>query len=186
MILIVDCGSEKVPHFESWATGKVAFQTVDWKKIEERQLQEAKGIIISGAPILLSLIDPKPYLDAFEWVKSVDKPILGVCFGHQIIAMHHQASIYMISEDRDLRKIEVLSSDLLFEKLGQDIWMQEDHCEAVDLAPDFDHIARSSACDIEGVRHKTKPMWGVQFHPEVNSPQGIQLLNNFLSFCTNS
>ena len=53
---------------------------------------------------------------------------------------------------------------------------------AIDLGKDLDVIARSKDGDIMGVKHKTKKIYGVQFHPEsIMTKDGIKILRNFLS-----
>ena len=179
MIYIIDCGSEKVPHFEAWAKSRGVNSTLAWDKFSPENHPDAKAIIISGAPILLSQIDPTPYLRAFEWVKEIQIPVLGICFGHQIIGMHHGAEISMMPEDRDLREIKIIRQDPIFSNILSEAKMQEDHCEEITLPKNFTHIASSQKCLVEGMKHPSKPIWGFQFHPEVNSIDGIQLLNNF-------
>jgi len=54
----------------------------------------------------------------------------------------------------------------------------------VSLPPDFQVLARSEVCEIEAMRHRKRPLYGVQWHPEVvHTEFGMKLLENFLELC---
>lgn len=115
-----------------------------------------------------------------------DCRILGVCLGHQSICeaygakvtyakklMHGKQSICTVDND-----------DLLFQGLPEKIEVARYHSLAADedTMPDCLKItARSDDGEIMAVKHKSKNIWGVQFHPEsIMTPQGIAILQNFL------
>ena len=53
--------------------------------------------------------------------------------------------------------------------------------EAKELPKGFGRLARSSTCEIEAMRHESRPIFGVQFHPEVwHTEHGEKILGNFL------
>ena len=59
----------------------------------------------------------------------------------------------------------------------------EDHCETVSIPSDFNLIAVSDACVNEGMQHKEKLIFGVQFHPEVSGNMGTLIIENFVNIC---
>ena len=113
-------------------------------------------------------------------------PILGVCLGHQAICeafggriehaqqlMHGKQSI-----------VEVDTEEPLFKGLAKKTMVARYHSlvAAPDSLPDcLKVISRDEIGEIMAVRHKTMPIYGVQFHPEsILTPQGTTIMQNFL------
>jgi GMP synthase (glutamine-hydrolysing) len=112
-------------------------------------------------------------------------PILGVCYGMQLIAYVLGASV-----KRDGRReygraeVRVSESDTLFSGFREgdefSAWMSHgDHIEAPPLG--FAAMASSGGNPLAAFRHESKPIYGVQFHPEVaHTPRGGEIISNFL------
>ena len=183
MILIINCGSNKSKYIEQAVDLVCDFQTIGMNDIQTLELDKFDGIIISGSPILVTEVDSTPYQQLFSWIKDYKNPILGICFGHQIIAMIHGAFATRQKEDRDWQKIESLAESPLFNRLPEEFEMMEDHCETVSIPSDFNLIAVSDACVNEGMQHKEKLIFGVQFHPEVSGNMGTLIIENFVNIC---
>lgn len=179
MILIVDFGSSKTPWIEESIAKNIDCVCVGYFDFDEKSVEKYAGVIFSGAPIMLTEVDQTPYLKTMDWVKTYNKPILGICFGHQLLGLLHDASVSMQREDRDLQWVEVIAHNPLFDDLNNPVEMQEDHCESISVPLGFVLSATSDATVNEAMHHKSKPFFGVQFHPEVSGPQGDQLLANF-------
>jgi GMP synthase (glutamine-hydrolysing) len=184
MIHILDFGSRKVPlicgMIESLG---YSTQVHAWNDIDQEALQSAKGIVLSGSPVYLTEVDHVPYHSHCHFLKETQIPVLGICFGHQILGILHGAKIYRGPEVRSSNHIHVLAKDPLFDGLGEETEMTEDHTEGIDLPEGFLHLASSASYQNEGMRHPQKKIWGIQFHPEVSDAKGKQLLKNFCSFC---
>ncbi len=185
MIVILDCGSNKVPYIEEIVDQFMDFKTVPFLEFHPDQVPVAKGVIISGAPLLITEIDMEKYLMASTWIKKYDKPLLGICFGHQIIGLQYGAFGSKIKEDRDWQEIEQLETDSLFSRMPTVFQMMEDHCEVISIPAGFTLLASSDASINEGMRHKDKYVFGVQFHPEVSGNMGSVLIENFINICEN-
>lgn len=114
-------------------------------------------------------------------------PILGICLGHQSIGQAFGATIVQakyirhgIVEDIDL------DGRGLFRLIGKTGTFTRYHSLVIDestLPPDFEVTARAKDGDIMGIRHKTLPIEGVQFHPEsIASKAGDDLFRAFLNY----
>ncbi len=183
-IVIIDCGSSKVPDIHKCLTELNAdVEVVKLEESDSERLSKAKGVIISGAPVLLTQTDTSQYLGRFDWVDDFENPILGICFGHQILGLLDGADIKLVDETRIAQEINIVTSSSLFNELNEEVIMGEDHCEEITLPKNYKLIANSASCKVEAMQHKFKQIFGVQFHPEVSGIQGLKLLKNFVKTC---
>ena len=145
---------------------------------EEIARLRPKGIILSGGPA--SVYDEgAPSLPA--WVLREDVPVLGICYGMQLIASALDGGVEPATRrEYGPAKIEVTQSYPLFRDLpaSLDVWMSHgDH--VTHLPTGYVGIARSSNAPIAGMTDGRR--YGIQFHPEVvHTPLGRDLLRNFL------
>ncbi|MDA1060099.1 MAG: aminodeoxychorismate/anthranilate synthase component II [Proteobacteria bacterium] len=114
-----------------------------------------------------------------------DMPILGVCLGHQTIGQAYGGDVVQCHEILHGKLSSITHTGTgLFTGLPQGFSVTRYHSLVVDPAtlPDcFEVTARSQSGVIMGLSHKTRPVVGVQFHPEsIASEHGHALLNNFL------
>jgi anthranilate synthase/aminodeoxychorismate synthase-like glutamine amidotransferase len=112
-------------------------------------------------------------------------PVLGVCLGHQSLVHHFGGSI--VRAERLMHgKTSMAKHDgkTIFEGLSQPFEVGRYHslCAEQDSLPEeLELTAETDRGEIMGVRHKTLPLEGVQFHPEsVLTPEGDQLMANFM------
>lgn len=183
MILVIDCGSSKTKYIEQIVDDFIDVKPCKLLDFEITELQNVKGVIISGAPLLITEINMEPYLEKLEWIKSTTLPVLGICFGHQVIGLIHGAFGSKMKEDRDWQIVEAFETSPLFNRLPDEIEMMEDHCETISIPENFKHIASSDACVNEVMQHNEKPLYGVQFHPEVSGNHGKIMIENFVNIC---
>jgi GMP synthase (glutamine-hydrolysing) len=181
-ILILDCGSQftqliarRVREARVFSEIHPYTKSLDW-------IREWKptGIILSGGPSSVAdmgapTIDPA-MLDL--------APVLGVCYGMQLIA-HLQGGSVIGGGRREYGRadVEVMESAGMFAGFAvgdrSQVWMSHgDHVEAV--PPGYVQTARSGTT-IAGFRHQSKPIHALQFHAEVmHSVRGAEMLQNFL------
>lgn len=112
-------------------------------------------------------------------------PLLGVCLGHQCLVQAHGGTI--VPAQRLMHgKTSAISHDgkSLFRDLPQPLAAGRYHSLAAareEIPDSLEVTARTEDGEIMAIRHKTRPIEGVQFHPEsVLTPQGDELLDNFL------
>lgn len=141
------------------------------------------GIIFTGGPH--SVYAPgAPDVDA--GVFSLGVPILGICYGAQLLAHHMGGSIVPAQTDaaREYGKTATAfdTTSPLFQGLPEQsvTWMS--HGDYIERIPEgFKITARSAACPAAAFCDEIRRFYGVQFHPEVNhTEQGARMLQNFL------
>ncbi len=122
------------------------------------------------------------YLDADRW------PILGICVGLQAIAEHFGGKAGP-AEVPEYGKalLTVVEPGHLFIGLPDKLTVWESHNDEIkELPPGFINLAHSPDCAIEAIQHTTRPLVGVQFHPEVeHSEGGYVVFANFLRMARN-
>lgn len=181
IITIIDCGSTKVPDIVKMVEQNgVKTEIV---KLSENKKWNGNGIIISGAPVLLTETDPKPYLKLSGQIKHVKVPLLGICFGHQLIGLHFGAEIKKCTADRERQKIHFFRDTRITSGFSEMMEFKEDHCECITLPDNFDLVASSVTCEVEMMKHMEKYIYGVQFHPEVSGDNGMILISKFIQLC---
>ncbi len=145
------------------------------------RIDEATGVIFSGSP-WSAYDDASPKIDPSVYENGV--PILGICYGMQLTTHLLGGEVdRAVAREYGPATIEVLEGDTkLFAGLdGElDVWMS--HGDRVESLPEgFVAIAKTPNAPFAAVRHTSKPIYGVQFHPEVtHTPRGTDILKNFL------
>lgn len=180
-IKVIDCGSSKVPMIVKMLE-ELGVEVVT-QKLDDYLFTNENAIVISGAPILLTEVNPQPYLDFFQPIIQSNLPLFGICFGHQLIGLHHGATISRCKEDRDNQKINFHSSTKLGNDLNGELIFNEDHCECISLPDGFKLIASSTICEVEMMEHYSKNIFGVQFHPETSGENGKKIFQLFINNC---
>jgi len=132
----------------------------------------AAGMVIGGSQY--SPLDPLPWLPALEdFVAAFIEtglPVLGICFGLEIMAAALGGSLAKRPELAvALREVRLLESNSLFDGLGEVTFQPVCHEIMVADAPSgFLVAAESDDCPVQAMRHESLPVYGVQFHPEMD------------------
>jgi anthranilate synthase/aminodeoxychorismate synthase-like glutamine amidotransferase len=146
--------------------------------------KKPRAIVISPGPGR-----PEDAGRSIEMIAAAEEaglPLLGVCLGHQALGAFHGAVVQRAPAPRHGKTSSVRHDGAgLFAGLSNPFEAGRYHSLVVreeGLPPDLAVTARSDDGLVMGLAHRSKPAWGVQFHPEsVLTPEGEKLLANFLA-----
>ncbi|MFF1410601.1 aminodeoxychorismate synthase component I [Streptomyces sp. NPDC058289] len=144
-------------------------------------LEEFDNVVLSPGPGTPER--PEDFGICTEIVRAADRPVLGVCLGHQGIAHLGGGSVRRAPEPRHGRVSPVEHSGTdLFAGIPSPFDVVRYHSLTVaDLPADvFEATAWAPGGILMGLRHRERPLWGVQFHPEsISSEHGLLMMRNF-------
>ncbi|MEM7010792.1 MAG: gamma-glutamyl-gamma-aminobutyrate hydrolase family protein [Verrucomicrobiota bacterium] len=185
-LLVVDCGSKKVGEIVQIVKDE-HFSPQIWPF--EKTPKIAKAIIISGGPHLFTNEDESKALQLqkrFAWVRNVQVPVLGICLGHQALALADGAEVYRGPERRDSDAIQLSGDHPILSGIPSGTEFAEDHCEGVTPPPSFQVLGSSADYPVEIIANDEKLQYGVQFHPEVSGEMGRRIIANFLKLVSDA
>ena len=138
-----------------------------------------KGIIFSGGPS--SVYDsgaPIPDKKIFQ----LNVPILGICYGHQIIVNNFGGKIKRANKEYGSSVLTIDSNSDILNGIGDSVraWMSHGD-EAEDVPEGFEIIGHTENSRSAAIANKQKTIFGIQFHPEVvHTEKGTEILKNFV------
>ena len=156
-------------------------------------------IILSGQSHPWDEYSSESLAGVFYVIRTASQPILGVCGGQQQIALAFGAPVDLIERvapgqgyqgafrERGFSEVsvEVATDSPIFAGLPQTINVWESHCDEVkELPADFVCTATNQVSPIQAMEHTSRPLYGVQFHPELfddEHPDGQLILKNFIN-----
>jgi GMP synthase (glutamine-hydrolysing) len=146
---------------------------------------DADGVVLSGGALSLEGTDTLGRVN--EWIDRISVPVLGICVGHQFLGRHFGGTVARAGSPEFGRV--ALSVDVpthpMFRGLPREMDVWASHNDQVVRVPEgWSALAHSPSCAVEAMAHPSRPIWGVQFHPEVEHTQGgVELLRNFVDLC---
>ncbi len=148
--------------------------------VDRIRAEGAVGLILSGGPASVYAADaPRCRAEVLD----MGLPVLGICYGMQL-ACELLGGDVKATTSREFGRIqlEVVEADALLAHVPTHtpVWMS--HGDIVsELSEDFIPLAKTASCPIAAVKHRTRPFFGVQFHPEVtHTPSGARIIRNFV------
>ena len=188
-IIIIDFGSQVTKLIARRIRDLGVFSEIltinDLYKIKD--YSKIKGIILSGGP---STVTRRKYTSIPKKILLKKIPILGICYGLQLIAKLFDGSIKALKKKREFgrvvlnKKKQSLLTKNFFGINNKSVWMS--HQDAVTKLPKgFKVIASTKDSKFTIIESNKKKIYGVQFHPEVtHTEKGIIIFKNFLfSIC---
>ena len=162
--------------------------------------KDVRAIVISGNTTDWEKYDFTTFEPLFHLVKSGKMPTIGLCGGHQLIALMYGGKCDAIRKlhpgepelaewapgyfkEVGFMPINVVAEDGLFAGMGKAPVLFESHYwQITELPVEFKLLASTENVKMQCIRHRTQPVYGTQFHPEVHDPahmDGNLLLRNF-------
>ncbi len=146
---------------------------------------EVDGLVLSGGAHRVG-VDSERMGRNGEYLDEASFPILGICAGHQYMAQHFGGRAKP-SGIPEFGKTQVFvdEEDELFLDLPSSFqaWLSHND-EVSELPRDFLSLAHSNNCKHQAMKHLKRPIYGVQFHPEVeHTEHGYEIFKNFLKVC---
>lgn len=178
MILIVDmnCKKDSLGFYEFVSPIVTVTTELDecmvkhYTEVGSRDLSQCSRIILSGTALKDNTAANHP--EKFSWIKTTNKPVLGICAGMQIIAVVFGSQLTGCLEI-GMTPIATRQKNPLFFDAFRAYSL---HNYSVEPNHEFEVLAESAQC-VQAIKHKKIPLYGVLFHPEVRN---TEILKRFI------
>ena len=169
---------------------------------------QPKAIILSGFGFSFEEFNVRSFYPLEEIVKTIDVPIMAICGSHQLLGCMYNLDLQSITQLRDepMRKlhpnepdladyhpgyfkeygfypVHIVKEDPILEGLPNPFIVREAHyCEVKTLPQNFELLASTDECRVQAMKHKSRMIYGTQFHPEAYTEtyqHGKGILENF-------
>jgi GMP synthase (glutamine-hydrolysing) len=153
-------------------------------------------IILSGQSHPWSHYTAEALAGVFDVIRHARQPILGICGGHQQVALAYGVEVAVMRRlgpgtgyenclrERGFFDIEA-DGEGIFANLPRHLSVWHSHFDEVkELPENFKRIATNETCPIQAMQHTARPLFSVQFHPELfdaEHPHGQRIVENFLN-----
>ena len=182
IVAVIDFGSQYTQLIARRIREQNVYSEIFPNTISASELKnmDVPAVIFSGGP---SSVYEKEAPQVDNAILDLNIPVLGICYGlHLMISDAGGQVIHKGHGEYGFAKIHPEISSPLFDNLSQEsqVWMSHGD-EIENLGDGFNVIARSSNNIIAAIQHHNRPLYGVQFHPEViHTVEGNTILSNFL------
>ena len=148
--------------------------------IEKIKEKNPKGIIFTGGPASVYGEDSPR---CAEGIFELGIPVLGICYGMQLMTYTLGGNVARADKrEYGTTDVSIDNSSLLFEGFENTNGFLMSHTDFVEKVPEgFKNIGHTTSCPNAAMENKERNLYGIQFHPEVNSSiNGTQVIRNFL------
>ncbi len=168
MILIISTNAEPLHELEFvrpiekiLSENEISFSIKHYSKLTEKDLQKADKVVICGTSLKDNMFVKD--IRKFSWIKNFNRPLLGICAGMQIISLtfgaklENKPEIGFYKEDFTKEFLSLVGEHEVYHL----------HNNYTTLPKDFISFTKSEIP--QAIKHKTKEIYGVLFHPEVRN-----------------
>ena len=140
------------------------YEVAHFTELRPDLIRCSDGVILCGTALKDDLYARR--IDLFSWIRDLDKPVLGICAGMQVVAAVFGGEI-VPQPKIGLERIEIIKETPLL-GLPREIEGYHLHNFGVTLPQDFDLVAGRPG-EVEAFKHAERPLYGIIFHPEVRN-----------------
>jgi len=182
-IAVIDFGGQYAHLISKRLRHLGSYTTILPPDVDESQLSGLKGLVLSGGPASVTDVDAPKWNPA---ILQQPVPILGLCYGHHLIALALGGKVGKAGQgEYGIAYLDVIKDSPIFKGFAkkEPVWMS--HGDSVlESPPGCQVIGSTPDCPVAAIASLDRPLFSVQFHPEVkDTPCGNQLLDNFLTIC---
>ncbi len=182
LILILDFGSQYTQLIARRVREQGVYSEIKPYNFSLENIKEMnpKGIIFSGGPS--SVYDKNaPLID--KEIFELDIPVLGICYGLQLInSLLGGKVLHADHREYGFALLDHSESDPLLDKIKNPLKVWMSHSDRLESVPsNFTILGHTSNSPYGLIKHKSKKIYGLQFHPEVaHTEQGARIIRNFI------
>jgi len=175
MILIIDLNAKKgslgreefVRPLCSIVGELEQYEVMHYTEVQPDMVNTYQKIILSGTPLQDN--EFRSNIRQFDWIKTCNRPILGIGAGFQVIGLVFNSILLKYSEI-GLEEIKTIKENSLLKSTFQAYVL---HNYAIEPSSVFEVIAKSENC-VQGIKHKEQELYAVLFHPEVRNKDIVE------------
>jgi GMP synthase (glutamine-hydrolysing) len=154
-------------------------QFIEYEECPSYHFKGFDAIVLTGSPQGDDIVEH--HLPYFKWIKKINLPVLGICAGHHIVGYLYGSEILRsVEPESGDYEVEIVKHDPIFDGMAAILKVKQMHNDSVTLPDSFELLATSKICKNQMMKHKFKPIYTTQFHPEFYNHKLIQ---NFISLC---
>lgn len=180
-ILLINNGTKHLIKLKKAFSGN-ELRVIELDKIIKKHIDWAEGIVLSGGSYFSVKKHKKEFGKELELIKKSCKPVLGICLGFELIVVSFGGVLGKIKKKFEgFKKIKIIRRDPIIKGIGKSFKAYEGHKWIAQKTGQLVVIGKSNFCP-EIVKHPTKNIYGVQFHPEMsgNKSSAYKIIKNFL------
>ncbi len=156
-------------------------------RVDEKVFSNYSHLLITGSSLSASQGSEfdEIIIKVIQYFLKIQKPVLGICHGHQMLAralVGNDACRKAKTPEFGWKTIQIKVNPL-FEGIVNPIFLESHYDEVCNLPDEFKIIAENNECKIQAFQYKNLPVWGVQFHPEMQFKNGTEMVQDHLKEC---
>jgi GMP synthase (glutamine-hydrolysing) len=181
-ILLFDNGTKYLPELNKLL--KEIGEIIVTKNTDDLFSKEVDLVVLSGGHHHYINKNPEAYQEEIRFIKNSNKPIIGICLGAELIAYAFGGKLdFLKIRNKGIYKIEVLEKNYMFGNINKFNVYKNHRLAITSLSKNLIGLAKSKS-GFEVIKHKNKPTYGFQFHPEMfeSKTYGDEVFENLFNY----